>query len=409
MSEPEQSPRGRREQGSARKTESAALSGWPQDIFSGPQRLIRWTEFLVVAAFLIGSRAVLLGRAHFIEDPEYWYAVYHFFARGFYNGAIQLWDPFMNGGEPLWPAFGLFRLFDPLNQAFLLVGRALGISLFFLYHFQFIVKYMISMAGLYLLLRRLTKSPAACLLATTLVSISIFWGLTDARYMVFCWIPFILYFFTKALEDGRLSDLGWAAYFTGLYVGAANYHVAEGTFYLLCFGAGTFAWNRDQWRVLLGRMKERKLATVLAVLALMSTTLPLIAAFRETTSGLHPIGRTSLERNLFEQPDNHSPSYARTMRWGGALTPLGLYNALAPAHAGTSWPSTRYTPSGVYNSLSLRRNLAAFPLLILGLASFGLIFGRGPWKGHFILATAISTFMALGAQTPVHRFFYELY
>ena len=73
-----------------------------------PPRLIRRAEFWVVAAFLIGSRAVLLGRDQFSGDSEWWYALFHFLGRGFYNGAIQLWDPFMNGGEPLWPAFGLF-------------------------------------------------------------------------------------------------------------------------------------------------------------------------------------------------------------------------------------------------------------------------------------------------------------
>ena len=279
-------------------------------------------------------------------------------------------------------------MFDPLNLAFLLVGRALGISLFFLYHFQFIVKYMISMAGLYLLLRRLTKSPAACLLAVTLVSISALLFFNDASYMAFSWIPFVLYFLTRSLESGTLGDLGWTAYFTGLYVGAGNYHIAEGTFYLLCFGAGTFAWNRGQWRVLLGRMKERKLATALAVAGLLATSLPVLATYSAVSREYHPIGRTALQRDLFERPDNYHPTYAQLMAEGSSMPAKGLVTWLA----GGGLPFV--TP---------------IPVIVLALTAFGLIFGHNSWKQHLFVTTLISIFLTLGPRTPLYHIFWELY
>src|SRR5437667_8782290 len=108
--------------------------------------LLEWSlRTATIIAFAWACRRMLAGQARFVGDPEYWYALYHYFAEGLYNNTLALWNPYMNGGEPFWPTFGMFRLIDPLNVLLILVGRVFGLSIFYLYHIQFLLKVAVSL------------------------------------------------------------------------------------------------------------------------------------------------------------------------------------------------------------------------------------------------------------------------
>lgn len=359
----------------------------------------QWQKPTVLAftlvSFVVGLRALFLGQVHFVGDPEWWYGLYHYFAEGFYNGSLQLWNPYMNGGEPFWPALGLFRLIDPLNLAFLLAGKFANAPLFYLYHIQFVIKIGITCAGCYLLLKRLIDWSLACLLAVVLFANYFFSVLLyDAYYMAFCWIPFIMLFFIRFLEDGRLSDFRWTVYFLGVYVGGGSYHFALGTFFLLCFVVPTIVWNRRDWGLLVRRLTQHRLVVSIAIVYLIVMSLPLVATMLTASKELYPIARTATHREVFENIRGVELSYAELMKEGTVASPEALLQLVR------QWP---YRPGTVSDFKG------AFSLLVMSVMLLGVVLGRNKWKRHFLVLTGMMTVMVLGYHTPAHKVFYLLY
>ena len=245
---------------------------------------------------------MLAGQARFVGDPEYWYALYHYFAEGLYNNTLALWNPYMNGGEPFWPTFGMFRLIDPLNVLLILVGRVFGLSIFYLYHIQFLLKVAVSLVGCYAVFRYFTASLLASLFASSILAGYWFRVLAyDAQYMAFSWVPWILLFLIRFFDQGKARDFLLMTYVMGLYVGAASYHMVYGLVFLLLF---VVAWCVAHPATVVQRCRtlwqhQRKALLITIVLAGM--TLPAIITFLSAAHHLYPIARTAGNRDLFER------------------------------------------------------------------------------------------------------------
>ncbi len=357
----------------------------------------RWVALIVAAAFAVGLRNLLTGSARFAGDPEVWYGLFHFFAEGLYKGHLNLWNPYMNGGEPYWPAIGLFRVIDPLNIGFTLLGKFLGLSIFYTYHLQFVAKIAVTVVGTYYLLKRLLGSKEVALLISVLFGHYFFSVLLyDAYYMAFCWVPFILLFVVRFLETHRISDLAWAVFLLALYVGGGNYHIALGTFYILVFAICCMIFStrtevRESFRPLAGR----KIFLILAFLSLGVSVVPVLSTLVKASSDMHPIARTAADRALFEAGKSVGTSYDDLMREGSVVEPLVLVDYIA------SYPSNRGTEMVNLQPLTLLLGI----FLLIGLASNTGI----RWKPHFLILTVVAMFALVGHHTPVHELFWYLY
>jgi hypothetical protein len=379
---------------------------------------------IVLVGFLYLERGLLLGRLTYVHDTILWYPMFHYFAESLWLGTWALWDPYVHGGEPFHYAWGILRLLDPLTLISIGLGRVLNVPLFDLYHYQYVLRLLVAVAGVYVVARHLLHR----FLSVYVVLIVGLWGYLAcgsltvvASLDAFCWFPWALFCLLKTV-DAATQHRGLAFlsfwYVTGIFVGASIYHWAYGAFVLTVFVLSLLVNHREE----LGRFLRVNRLVWLAGLALFAAlAAPLVALAPERreivpTVRVYDRDRTpsTLSRVLgvdYQDIRERSPQFglgsyqiigsllpwtphyefphtsflARVLLLAGVL--LGVhryrYNLLAPAaltiflYAGPVWPLERLHQA-LYLSFPpfwLVRHLSIFDPYVY---FFGLIFiGQG--------------------------------
>ncbi len=117
-----------------------------------------------------------------------------------------LWDPYLNGGQPLLANPNRFVLY-PSRLVYALTGAVTGLNLEILLHF------LLGACGMYLLVRRIRPGPWAAALASiawTLGGVSISLTNNVGRFFAFHWMPWAA-LAVELMVRGRRRNLWWTA------------------------------------------------------------------------------------------------------------------------------------------------------------------------------------------------------
>jgi hypothetical protein len=366
-----------------------------------PKAVIWETLLMTVVGclLLISLRTVLTGAKIFKNDLEYWYALFHYLHESFFNGTFALWNPFMNGGEPFWVVLNMWRLIDPVNLFFLILGKSFHSSLFYLYHLSVITNIFISLTGTYLLLREclcknglLDEKYPILLLSVIFIAVSSFSRfLNDAYQINYHFIPFAFYFLIKFFERSQIRDFLFFAYFLGIYIGSASYHFTIGLFLVLIFILVTFLLDfRSRFLQLCEFTRCHGRLIILSAFLFLFLCLPMVTIYFEATRNLYPIGRTCLDRTLFEAGSavSHGLTYAENMKTGGFFDVGQIVNFF---HTLTYFPKFHFS-------------LLILSDVFIALFVIGVVLGKNKWKYQFLAMFILTFFLILRTTTPLHRF-----
>lgn len=362
---------------------------------------ILFAIILLVSA-LIGLKEILFTHQKvLVDDPEIWYALYHYFQESFFNNTIPLWNPYMNGGEPFWPVFGMIRLLNPINFVLIGINIIFQPSIFFMYHIYFILTTIPALIGTYFLIRYLAfkKNPSFrdlsffILLFLLFSKITFGYFLNDANQTSYYLLPFLFLFLIRFLENKSIYDYLLFIYCLGQHIGSASYQFVIGAFLIFVFTILAM-FKKKMISEIIFFVNKNYLTIIVSTLLLIVMILPMISTFFESKE-LYPIARTSLERNLFEklyiQIDNIP--YDEIMKGDGRYLSLEQIISVFKEF------------SSINNIDTDRLNwinfflFSFFNLLIL----IGFILSKNKWKYNFIVIFIIALFITLGMNTPIHK------
>jgi hypothetical protein len=349
---------------------------------------------IVVLGFFYLERGLLLGRLTYVHDTILWYPVFHYFAESLWLGTWALWDPYVHGGEPFHYAWGILRLLDPLTLISIGLGRIMSVPLFDLYHYQYVLRLLVAVAGVYAVARHLLHR----FLSVYVVLIVGLWGYLACGSLTavgsidaFCWFPWALFCLLKTVDAAtQRRSLVFLSfwYCTGVFVGAAIYHWVYGVFVLTVFALSLLLNHREE----VGRFLSVNRLVWLAGLALFAALVaPLVALAPERreivpTVRVYDRDRTpsALSRVLgvdYQDIRDRSPQVG--------LGSYQIIGSLLPWTADYEFPHTSF--------------LARVLLLV------GVLFGVHRYRYNLLVAAALTVFLYAGPVWPLERLHQALY
>lgn len=381
---------------------------------------------LFIVCFLIGFRNILVKQTLvFCGDAELWYAFFHYFTESIYNNILALWNPYMHGGESFYMNWNLWRLLDPLNVIFVFIGKAFNITIFRLYHIQFIFKILLASLGIYFLYCYIFSPYKRNKLSYYLITIFVFvlftalfvtCFLSDGHYVTLAWTPYILLFWMRFLDKKNIRDFLFTIYFLGIHVGAAGYNFIYGSFFLFIFTVITFILEgivkekyvrvftrilsvnsnkKKYWRKLGKFVRQYPIHIIIAILCFLIMCTPMLTTFIESKNA-YPVARTQHSRDIFTKDiENVFDLNFKDVANGGSLnlttitkTFTNMINAIL--HRTPSIKTIMITGVGL-------------SYVFVGLFFLGLALGRNKWKVHFFIMFIFSIFIIAGNYTPVYE------
>jgi hypothetical protein len=205
----------------------------------------------IISIFLLATRNILRNETVFTGDAEIWYGIYHYFSESISNWNLPLWNPYMDGGKAFWPLLGIGRLLDPVNLIFILIIKFFKVSIYHLYHINYIVTLILISLGMYLLLRYINKPAISTETDSNFFNVHFLTNILLFTFFLnycfasdfcapsivntFSWTPYILLFTLKFLDTKDVKNFLFAAYFLGILISASSYHFAFPVFFILCF------------------------------------------------------------------------------------------------------------------------------------------------------------------------------
>lgn len=348
----------------------------------------------VFAAFVYLEKDLLLGKVTYIHDSILWYPMFHYFAESLWNGFWPFWNPYVHGGEPFHYAWGILRLLDPVTLLMVGLGKLFGVRLFDLYHYNYVVRILVTMVGLYAVFRHLLRR----FLSLYIVLIVGLWGhlgsvsLTAVGALdAFCWFPWAFFCWLRTLDQTNNSR-GAAAisfsYFLGIQVGASIYHWAFPIFVLTLFAVSLLINRRDDLKQLLCIKRKVWFASLTLFLLLAA---PLISLAPERPEIIPTV-------RLYDR--DQEPSWLtrvlgvqyRDIEYRSPQVGLGSYQVVLNLFR---WLPHYETPETSYVARSL---------LIVG-----LLFGLHQYKYNILSAAIVSLFLYAGPVWPfgfLHKLLY---
>ena len=172
------------------------------------------------------------------HDSLAWFGVFYYFADSLYQGILPLWNPYLHCGEPFFLNFYFLRLLDPLTLALVFLGRIFRWEILTLYHWDLLLRYLVFLAGSYLVFRRIARRFRSAFLGVFILAFSSLGSsyLRQHGFVYACYLfPLCLYFLLKYLEERESRSFLIFLYMLG--IAALSYHFAFIAVSLLaCFG-----------------------------------------------------------------------------------------------------------------------------------------------------------------------------
>lgn len=349
---------------------------------------------LAFSGFLYLERNLLDGTLTYVNDSILWYGMYHYFAESLWNGFWPLWNPYVHGGEPFYYAWNIIRLLDPVTLLTLGAAKVVAPPLFDLYHYNYLLRILITMAGIYAVYRQLLTHFLSAYVAfiVSLLGFLAIGALSVVAYLdAFCWFPWILFCMLRMLDPGKAKrniEAVCLSYLLGIMVGASIYHWAFPAFVLTLFGATLFINRREDLRRFISIDRTVLVASLALFLVLAA---PLIALAPERPK-IVPVVR------LYDR-DRETPWLTRI---------LGVdYSDIehrSPQIGLGNFSSLKGAQIWVRNYEPPETSFVAKLLLVIG-----LLFGRHRYKLHFLGVGAVTAFLFIGPYWPfgfLHKLLY---
>ena len=344
---------------------------------------------LAFCGFLYLERNLLNGTLTYVHDSILWYGMYHYFAESIWNGFWPLWNPYVHGGEPFYYAWNIIRLLDPVTLLTIGAAKVVAPPLFDLYHYNYVLRILITMAGIYAVYRQLLTHFLSIYVAF-IVSLLGYLASNALRVIgcldAFCWFPWMLLCMLRMLDPNRKKrnlEIICLSYLSGIMVGASIYHWAYPAFVLTLFGAGLLINRREDLRWFISIDRTVLLASLALFLALAT---PLLALAPER-SKIAPVIR------LYDR--DHKPSWLTSVLG----VDYGDIKSRAP-QVGMGDLSSLGPRGPFISSLSFVAKL---------LLAIGLVWGRHRYKYHFLGVGALTAFIYIGPYWPfgfLHKLIY---
>jgi len=363
---------------------------------------------IVFTCFAIGYREVIFYKKMvFTGDAEMWYALYHYFTEAIYNNSLALWNPYMNGGEPFFQTWGMWRLIDPVNLFPIFIGKIFNINIYELFHIHFFIKILVAILGGYFLLKHIFQLKKSVHLYVLIIILLLFTNISlselmyDGHYVTFCWFPYILLFFIRFIEHFKIIDFLWFIYFSAIHIGAATYTSIYGVFLILAFILTSIILTPSILKSLFQFIIKNRISVIISATMLMVLILPAILTAIYVTD-LYPVGRTWDKRELFEQTDKGIFELKRDeileRNSGGSATISDVLLNVRTFTIGSLFP-------GKNNHIII--TYLGYTLVII--AIFGALFSRNRWKIHFGILFILSMIIVAGHNTPLYGYLSSIF
>jgi len=366
---------------------------------------------LALICFFIGYREVIFyNRLVYTGDTEVWYALYYFFSEAIYNNTLALWNPYMNGGEPFYQTWGMWRLIDPANVLPILIGKIFNLDIYVLFHLHFFLKVIISTLGSYFLFKYIfqTKNnlhfPIALFIFALFTNIFISELMADAHYATFCWVPYILLFLIRFFDNLKIFDFLLLMYFLSIHIGSATYHSIYGVFLVSVFILVTVLKSPGILKSVVYFFIKNYLMVIFSLIIMLVIISPALLTVIKVTE-LYPVGRTWDKRELFEQQNKsvfelkgHEISYERPEIKARESHPIE--RVLLNTRTSTF---THLIPKKYINIIIF------FSYGMVLLAIFGLFCAKNKWKIQFVILFILSVVMVAGPHTPVYAYLSSIF
>jgi len=360
---------------------------------------------------------LLAGQTTVAHDTLLWlYPWYQYTAENLLQGRFPWWNPFTHGGEPFYPLLAQLRFFDPISFLVLFLGAQFTTDLLTLFAWDRFARGLVCVLGAYFLLRPWAEHTLTrCSLLPILIFSSFFLSplRQDAFLGHFIWasLVMILLFRIVYLQDyrwqnwilvGGLIGLNWQSYyFAGTWV------------FLLLFTVGVWIFQRQ----LLVNMFSRpgivfKFAVAGAIVLIMC--LPNLVLLLEQD-------RFVLPARMLDPATKNGPPLPGTQQWEagpGVVTHNNVIMSYSHvAQTGTSsrimdflqivtpWGSFFVTDKGSESSEAFMY----FGFWVYAGALWGLLVGKHPLKGVWLVIGVGSGLLMLGPSGGLHPLLFYFY
>ncbi|MEI8175839.1 MAG: hypothetical protein WCG78_03120 [Candidatus Omnitrophota bacterium] len=355
------------------------------DIFYRNDRGVRKREvafvLLVAALFIVVMRDLLIfGRLIFTHDTIAYFGLMHYFYNSLMSGVFPYWDIYNYCGQPFYYNLGIARVFEVPTLVLAGVARCGDWSLLSLYHWDYCLKILLYVSGVYMALRQLstfTLSVWVGFFAFVFSSFTLASLRQPGLITTFAWTPWAVWFLLRLRREFSLFNMVGFSLFTGLL--ATSYQVGY-SFTFLQLLSISIAVSDRAWIAGICRDPRKLMLLGVGAVIVLALSLQLVAVFIEKERST-PVMRQG-EDSRQEQPYDTSVG-------GSPAAPgdtLGLFFLPLAMKAAGGWPVT-FSEASLY--------IGILPLLF---ALCGIFFSRHRYRLHFLFMLAALIFLSLNGR-----------
>ena len=315
----------------------------------------------------------------FDHDTTWYYGIIHYFCNSLSNASFPYWDPYDYSGQPFYYNIGITRIFEIPSLALIFLNKLFDGSFLLLYHWDFVLKIILSAVGVYLAFRQTNKymiSNFVVFLAFLFSSFSFKAMWQCGILTTFCWTPWIFWFLLRLRKEFNFYNIAGFSLFAGLSI--TSYQAGYVLTFLEVFILSLLINERRQ---ILGILKNKKnmLLIFWGLLIVIALSMQAAAVFIEKDRTVPILRQITTGSQLFNDAGG-----------GGALTPNNFIELVFPPLGIAGWYEARLLPIS-----ECTLYIGFIPLLLVFL---GLIFSRDKLKLNFAVSLFITIFLAMGGK-----------
>lgn len=339
---------------------------------------------IIISVFLGFLAPILFSCAKMATHDTLWfYGVFQFLAESLHNGYFPYWDPYDYSGSVFYPNLSIMHLFMPVTILLILINKLIGLSLFTLYHWNIALCIVTAALGVYLFARYMFKDRMAAYLLLIIFLFSSFpiICLRQAGFLyAFIWMPWVMLFFIRSLEEFNLYNAVGLGFFFGMaFNGYQGLYVLV---YMVFFILTTLINHRGGIKHIILNRKNAP-ALFLAAVIFIFLCMPLLSVFTVKDEYI-PMARVKTSPVKTDSFTN---------RTGSVPAVLGDFTGLINRDTAVKGYFEKKIP--------LSEGFLHIGYIGLMLAAVGLCFGRSVYKMNFILSIIFLFFIMLGEKGGV--------
>ncbi|MCU0666193.1 MAG: hypothetical protein MUF05_03750 [Candidatus Omnitrophica bacterium] len=257
------------------------------DVFSLNKAKINRQELLLLGCicflyFIFVLIVFVCFKRTFSHDTMWQFGGAHYFYNCLMNGVFPYWDIYNYCGGPFYYNIGILRLLEITTFPLVFIFKFFNLSLFSLYHLDFLTKIFLYALGVYFAMRKVSKYTLSGLFAFFVFIFSTFTFVSFRQsgvFVTFAWTAWGMWFLMRLLEDKfNIYNMVGFCFFLGLslnsYQGA--YVLTFMQFFFL-----SLLFNRKAYLLSLIKDRKNRRIFLIGVLVISGLFLHTLAVFIE--------------------------------------------------------------------------------------------------------------------------------